>query len=135
MNRSVLIAPLILVASTTTTASLASEVWHCKFADVSGPNKGIHDNADVQADGDRLYWKDTPAHTKSGPWVLRLLENNEVGIVAADSQAQVNPDVGPLLGAVIVTISKSSGAMHASSAMADGPHDLWKGQCMRSTGS
>jgi hypothetical protein len=70
----------------------------------------------VQINGDDLAWTTDafdlpfpkmhiPAHTLH----YRILENNDVGVVAVASQSRIDKDVGPVISAEVVTIKCAIG--------------------------
>lgn len=123
------------------THAAAASKWDCSYVlvSVSGVPEMVTPRGHVrfQIDGDEF--KRVP-----DPWIgpkplvpipadtfrYKLLENNDVGIVAARSQSRANPDVGPLIGATVVTINKTSGELREGSVMANGEHDLLTGHCV-----
>jgi len=116
---------------------LASETWSCNFASISGPAKGIKVSGRILIDQDTLDWQvlfpKRPVPPYDGAeWTSfkkKLLENNAVGAVAETSQAHANGKLGPLIGASIMTLNKSTGDLRMGSVMSTGVYDLLIGHC------
>ena len=117
--------------------ALAAQKWDCMFTRLLGAAEGLPGEARVEIDSDAFNWEvlspgptlkpiADPVWTK---FEYRVLENNDTGVVAVSSEAQVNRDVGPLVGATIITISKPSGDLRMGSVMTKGVHDLLTGHC------
>jgi hypothetical protein len=130
MTKTFLILAFLIVA----TPSFASEVWNCDFASTSGSDKGLSGIAKIQIDKDTLDWQ-LPVPVKSGmEWTTsphRLLENNDLGTVAASSQSYSDSDVGPVIGARVIVLNKSNGDLRIGSVMIIGEHDFLTGHCKR----
>jgi hypothetical protein len=134
MSRLVLLGTsLIFLVCAMSIPSLAGERWHCESKGVSQLTKGHNSDTEIEIDGASLrQTTKLPSFLEKSefhPWVFRILENNNVGIVAASSQATMVPGGGPAVGAVITTIDRSSGAFRVITTGADSPTDLWKGHC------
>ena len=67
--------------------------------------------------------------TQQGMVRYQVLDDNDVGIVAANSRSMVFGSLGPLIGAAIIVINKSNGELHIGSVVQDGAHDLQVGHC------
>lgn len=128
------------VAAMFCTASGASAGinWDCSIHDVSGPASGIERRVIIHVGNGTMQWRSVPppslAHIRTEPWVLRILEDNRTGVVAAFSRAEVDPDDNvTVLGATLVTIDRASGALSVGSVMTSGSRnltdDLMKGIC------
>jgi hypothetical protein len=130
------------------TPAAAIESWNCTFVDKTNMLPlNAHGGSKIEIDGEQLDWKDEvpvigiggrPVPDSNGGYEhrtatfhYRVLENNEVGIVAVSSEAQINADIGPLVGARVITISKPSGDLREGSVMAGGEYDLLTGHCQR----
>jgi hypothetical protein len=119
----------------------AAEVWECSITTVpdtlhksatSGSVKFLIDgktlNMQIQSP---ILRSDDPTLdilTKQGAFRYQVLDDNDVGIVAANSRSLLGT-LGPLIGASIIVISKSNGDLHIGSVVQDGAHDLQVGHC------
>ena len=122
----------------------AAGAWYCSTTSQSASLKGLSDRVRFEVVGDILVSQSmapkSPSIPGTGTWVstsqLKILENNDVGIVAYYSQSRIYKSngplyrgIGPVVGAVVTVISKSDGRFRAGSIMADGPHDMAEGHC------
>ncbi len=117
-----------------TAPALAAETWDCTFIIVNGSAKGLYGSAKIQIDGDTLNWQVPPptkptAEAKGTTFQYRLLQDNRIGIVAISSEARVDDNVGPLVGATVITLNKLTGALRTGSVMVNGEHDILSGNC------
>jgi hypothetical protein len=67
--------------------------------------------------------------TQQGAFRYQVLEDNDLGIVAANPRSMTLGSLGPLVGAAIIVINKSNGELHIGSVVQDGAHDLEVGHC------
>jgi hypothetical protein len=123
------------VALCVSTPALAAGTWDCTF---SSPNiaNGTTGHATVEVDGDVLTektdaWKMSDERLQFPAMTVRfhVLENNEVGLVAAYPQAVRSVEAGPLIGATVLTLSKSDGDFRTGSVMTKGASDFNIGHC------
>jgi hypothetical protein len=141
MNRPACVALLSLGFWTGIVPAFAADSWDCTFARVSGSAKGSAGIAKIHIDGNTLNWLLPPPYATDtrNKWTTfpyRLLENNDVGIVAVTTEARVYEGmgslyngIGPVVGATIIILNKSNGDFHTGSVMANGAHDLLSGRC------
>ena len=126
---------LCLAALAASFPAVAAESWECSFTIMYGSAKGGKGAARMEVDGNTLNWMVQTSRTTWSTFQNRLLENNDVGIVAASSQADTGQSFGPsytggrLIGASIITLDKSTGALRTGSVMSNGEHDLLTGHC------
>jgi hypothetical protein len=111
--------------------------------------KGSHNSVKIEINGGWLDWKIEvgvlgpdfrPVPDGHGGYKLqtvtfrkRILENNDIGIVAADPQSRIDPQIGPLIGSEITIVWKATGELYDGSVMLNGPHALMNGQCKRNS--
>lgn len=126
---------IALAACLISTPALAADAWDCTFLAFDGP-PGITSHVTIQIDGDKLDWildpYDIPIpkmHIVPGVLRYRVIENNNVGIVAVFSQARIDKDAGPVISSETIVINKANGALHAGVAGTNGVHDNLSGTC------
>ena len=114
----------------------AAQISHCEYEFLSKTDKGLSGEAKVEISGDvlKLFVKSVPyrlgevvtSHIESR---YKIIKQNKVGIVAVQSHADHDKDVGPLVGAKILTIRLSDGALREGTVEVGGVYDLLKGHC------
>jgi len=117
-----------------TAPALSAEAWNCKFKIMSDDAKNFYGVGKVQIAGDTLNWQPDPGRGATFPHTI--LQNNDVGIVAALSQAHMWKPMGqsgivPLIGATVIVLDKSSGDLRIGSVMANSVNNLIEGHCQR----
>jgi hypothetical protein len=128
-------ATFVLASTFASSAALSAEAWECVFHTVDGPT-GLSTQAIMEIDEKGLKWI-LPAHPMPivGGYIgattfqFAVLQNNDIGLVAASPQARTDKDVGVILGAFVVVLNKSSGAFHGGSVWMAGVSDSMKGTC------
>jgi hypothetical protein len=137
----------VLIASP---PAFGAEKWDCTLKDLFGVlPKGAKVSRTMEIDGEWLKWTaespvidsvGRPMQDRNGDYQHRtttsrerILENNDVGIVAAFSQSQIDPQVGSIISAVITVIEKATGKFREGSVALNGAHDFFSGQCKRNS--
>jgi hypothetical protein len=126
---------VVLAVGLISTSALGAEAWDCKFKAFDGP-PGISSHVTIRLNNDKLDWMlqpfdiPVPATHITPPIIqYRVLENNNIGIVAVSSRARIDKDFGILISSETVAIDKSSGALHAGIVGTNGVHDNLSGTC------
>jgi len=126
---------VFFVALCVSTPAIAAATWDCTFTsrNIAGGTTG---HATLNVDGDVLTektdaWKMSDERLQFPGMTVRfhVLENNDVGLVAAYPQAVRSPDTGPFIGATILTLSKLDGDFRTGSVMTTGSSDFNIGRC------
>ena len=125
----------LLAALCVSTRAVAAETWDCTFTS-HNIARGATGHATVEVDGDVLTektdaWKMSDARMQFPAMTVRfhVLENNDVGLVAAYPQAARSVEAGPFIGATVLTLSKSDGNFRTGSVMTTGTSDFNIGHC------
>ena len=124
-----------MICVATPSVSVAVEALSCEFQVFDRSGKGFPGVSRVQISDDFLLWFEPSA--LAGPQTnppydglkYKILENSEIGIVAVTSFAYRESDIGPVLGAWVLTIRKSDGAMRVGVVAADGVVNRLTGNC------
>ena len=132
MRYTLIVSALIFVA---TTPTLASETWDCRFTAFDGP-PSIKSHVTIKINGSALNWLLDPfnipipkIHISPRAIRYRILQNNDVGVVAINTQARIDKDIGPIVSSETVAIDKTTGALHAGVVGTRGLHDNLSGHC------
>ena len=125
---------LLLCASPS--VSIAAETLRCEYKFLSGSHKGGDGESKIEISGNVLKrFVQSPVPFLPKPKIsyivtdYKILEQNKVGVVAFRSDALTAPDIGPVLGVQVLTISRSNGAYRVNSAGSTGVYDLEAGRC------
>jgi hypothetical protein len=111
-------------------------IYHCEYTLLGPSDNRVSGEARAEISGDVLKWfVKTFLHTEARrvtPYTesrYKILLHNKVGIVAADLHSEISKEFGSLVGAKILTIRTSDGAMREGTVQVDGVYDLSKGRC------
>lgn len=123
-----------IAALSVSTPAVATENWDCTLTNPNVANSTTG-HATVEVDGDTLTEK-TDAWKLSDSGIrfpgmsvrFRVLENNDVGLVAAYPQA-ARTNAGAFIGATILTLSKSDGIFRVGSVMTTDTSNFNIGHC------
>ena len=130
--RFVLLTPVFCIISFPALAA----GWDCRFTVMSGSGKGLQGAAKIEIHGDTADWLvlmpsaqlgSNAAHWSKFP--RRILVNNNIGLVAADPEAYVVKDVGPVVGSSITALNKQNGDLHIGSIGMLGANEIMAGHC------
>jgi hypothetical protein len=113
----------------------AADSWECAFVVFDGP-PGITSHATVKLDGGMFDWIIAPLDVSIPPTHIvppamryRILENNNVGIVAVSSRARIDKTFGALITAETIALDKTNGRLHVGVVGTNGVHDNLSGTC------
>ena len=102
---------LCVVALVASAPVSAAELWDCTYKSMP---VGVSGRIEIQIDGKAMVWGSSVGDIKP---VLRnvryqVLENNDVGLVAATSTALFpSKSLGPMVGGAMITLNKSNGEL------------------------
>lgn len=133
---------LLIAGSTCSVAGAVSpqgqataERMACEFQRIDRTGNGSTGEVNIQITDEFLLWFEPSVlvrpETRAGYEGLRykILERNEVGIVAARSSAISEADIGDVLNARVLTIKRSDGSLRIGSTRTAGAVDLGIGHC------
>ena len=127
---------LVLLGAAAPSGSSATETYRCEWKILSGSSKGRDGESKIEISGNVLKWfvraaapflpKPQISYTE---FSYKILERNKVGVVAVTSDSYVVPDLGPVVGAQVLSIRKSDGALYVGGVGVNGVSEHWKGHC------
>ena len=123
--------------------ALASEKWECTFTDAEFLPPGSTGVARVEINDNVFIWSVAtpkltwPSHREpkfvGTEWVAfssRVLENNELGVVAVSSESKIDESGQPRVVAQVYIIEKRTGKLRVSGVSVDGADNGMQGQCV-----
>jgi hypothetical protein len=127
----------LIFCAASSSAVTAAQRYHCEYDLMSPSDKGLHGEWDLEVSGDVLkaIIKERPPYRLAGRLVLynetkyKILARNKVGIVAVQPHSEQDKRFGTLVGAKVLTIRTSDGAMREGTVEVAGVYDLLKGVC------
>lgn len=127
---------LLLLGAAAPPGPTATEAYRCEFRLLFGSDKERDREAKIEISGNTLKWfVESPVPFLPKPKIsytefpYKILERNKVGVVAVRSDSHVVPNVGPVVGAQVLSIRKSDGALYVGGVGAAGVTEHWKGHC------
>ena len=114
---------------------VADELMTCEFQNLLRDGTKFPGEVNLQITDEFLLWFEPSvlvrSETRAGYEGLRykILERNEVGVVAVRSSAFSDADVGEVLNARVLTIKRSDGSLRIGSTGTSGAVDLTIGRC------
>jgi hypothetical protein len=127
---------LVLLGAAAPPGSTATETYRCEWKSLSGSDKGRDGESKIEISGNTLKWfVQSPVPFLPKPKIsymefpYKILERNKVGVVAVTSDSYVVPDLGPVVGAQVLSIRKSDGALYVGGVGVTGVSEHWKGHC------
>ena len=141
----IILAFLVLVAAALRSGAdaeaparhVADELMTCEFQHLLRDGTKFPGEVNLQITDDFLLWFEPSVlvrpETRAGYEGLRykILERNEVGIVAVRSSAFSDTDVGEVLNARVLTIKRSDGTLRIGSTGTSGAVVLANGSCKK----
>jgi hypothetical protein len=126
-----LTAMLLIVAA----PAYAGQIWDCTVRKSDVP-PAIGNHSIFIVEGDDLRTTTGPVditvpelHIPAATFHYRILENNDVGLVAVTTQARNDKDVGPVVAAETIVIDKANGRFHEGIVGNSGLSDMASGSC------
>lgn len=128
----IIIRAMVLVCAMSLLGSSGmAEAWDCIYLDEAKATK----HAKVNIYGDKLDWQVKVVVPRPEPklstatFQYRVLENNDVGLVAVWSQSKINQYVGSLVSAEVLVINKKDGKFHVGDVGLKDIRDSMSGEC------
>jgi hypothetical protein len=127
---------MVLLGAAGPSLSTGTETLRCEYKLLSGSSKGREGESKIEISGNTLKWfVQSPAPFSKNAkdsyfeFPYKILERNKVGVVAVKSDSLIAPNVGPVIGAQILSIRKSDGALYVGGVGVTGVSEHWKGHC------
>lgn len=127
---------LLLLGAAAPSGSTGTGTLRCEWKTLSGSDKGRDGESKIEISGDTLKWfVQSPVPFLPKPQIsydefpYKILERNKVGVVAVRSDSHVVPSVGPVVGAQVLSIRKSDGALYVGGVGVTGVSEHLKGHC------
>jgi hypothetical protein len=123
--------------SASNASASANEIWNCVFDPHIGVS-GFTTTSTIQIHGDELSWRPYGGTLPNGQplgnaFSYRVLEDNDLGIVAVNSKAFKTPNFGTVIGIEVILVDKATGVLRVGHLGTSGANfsgdNVWEGKC------